>query len=289
MEKDLLVQLERWYHRGEYGRIVFTCDRLLKDSRFAKLKPDILFWKGNAHERAGRAWHGEAIACYREGIAAARNRAIKARLMAALGKIYSETGDANTFDQLMAEFHRITRREEPELVHWGAFVWFNYGVTLDNCFRYAEAASAYSKAAEWAARTENHALQGQSLHNLGGVLLEMGDLPQAASVMAQAEELLGDEHYGHKKLSRRAEYFLKSGDLLATQHMITAAIVHPLLDDHTRGDLYFTWARTLKALRHDVEAQEKALLALDFAVRAVHYPTIHRVNQFLHQLTAQAG
>lgn len=289
MEAEMLVQLERWYHRGEFGRIVFTCDRLLQDGRYSKLKPDILFWKGNAHERAGRAWQGEAIACYREGISSARNRSIKARLMASLGKVYSETGDANTFDLLMVEFERITRRGELEVMHWGAFVWFNYGVTLDNGFRFAEASAAYTRAAEWASRTENRSLQGQSLHNLGGVLLEMGDLPQAATVMAQAEELLGDELFGHKKLSRRAEYFLRAGDLLGTQHMITAALVHPLVDDHTRADVYFTWARTLKALRHDAEAQEKALLALDFAVRAVHYPAIHRINQFLYQLTTQAG
>lgn len=285
MTAEILSQLERWYHHGEVGRIVYTCDKLLLQSDPSKLRPYLLFWKGQAHESAGRAWQGEAIYCYREGIhAAGPDRPIKVRLMASLGNIFSQTGDCSAYERLLPEFTRAARTKDPEVVQWSAFVWYNYGVTLNNAFRYAEAAQAYERAAQFAGKSGNRELLGRSLHNLGGVQLESGNLAQAAATMAEAESLLDDDRVGHKMVSRRAEYFLASGDLISAQQMITEALLHPLMDDFTRADVHYTWARTLAALRRFSEASEVALVALNYAVRAVHYPCVHRVNQFLQRI-----
>ncbi len=282
MDAQVLDRLEKWFRKGEFGRVVFTSDRLLQDPQYAHLKAEILFWKGVAHETAGRAWHGEAMSCYREGIASAgKNHAIKSRLIAAMGNLYSKNGDCASYDRMMKDFARIAKEKQPGVLFWGTYVWWNYGVTLDNAFRWQEAADAYTKAADLARAFELTGLLGRILHNLGGVQLALGQLPQAAATMAQAEALIDDETGGHKLLSRQAEYHLAAGDLVNAQQAITAALTHAKVDDMTRADVYFTWARTLEALGRPDEAHEKALLALDFAVRAVHYPGIHKVNQFL--------
>lgn len=282
MDTQVLDRLEKWFRKGEYGRVVYSCDRLLQDPQYAHLRSDILLWKGFAHEFAGPAWHGEAMSCYREGIAAAgRNHAIKARLMAALGKLYAASGDHTSYEQMMKEFGRITRDHQPEVMRWGTFVWFNFGVALDNAFRWHDAGQAYVKAAVLAEQFELTTLLGRCLHNLGGVQLSLGQLAEAQATMLRAESLIDDETAGHKKHSRKAEYYLAADDLVNAQQMITAALTHPRVDDMTRADVYYTWARTLEALKRPTEAYEKALLALDCAVRAAHYPGVHKVNQFL--------
>jgi len=288
VDQQLLSQVERWFHRGEFGRVVFTCDTYLRNPQYATVRAELLFWKGNAQERAGRAWHGEAISCFREGIAAAtRDRPLKARLIAALGNMYSLTGDCASFEKVLREYERLARTKQSRILRWGAFVWYNYGVTLDNALRWQDAATAYTKAAVLAEEFGWPGILGQALHNLGGVQLLLGRLPEAAATMAQAEALLPDESAGHKKLSRRAEFFLAAGDLVSAQQMITAALVHPLVDDRTRADVYFTWAHTLRSLGRQAECQDKAMLALEFAVKAVHYTGVHKLNRFLQELGGQ--
>lgn len=224
------------------------------------------------------------MSCFREGISLAENTmAIKVVLIASLGKLYSETGDCTSFEKLLKEFREISDNRSQAVLQGAVYIWYNYGVTLDNAYQWEEAANAYAQAAELAAQYAPH-MTGLALHNLGGVQLALGKLAQAAMTMAQAEELLSEEEVGHKKWSRRAEYFLIAGDLVSAQEAVTTALVHPSCDDMTRADVYFTWALTLEALGRPTHAQEKALLALDFAVKAVHYPGIHKVNQFLQRV-----
>lgn len=288
MDQQITEQIERWFHRGEFGRVVFTCDDCLHNPQYTSIRAELLFWKGSAHERAGRAWHGQAISCFREGITAAtRDRPMKARLIAALGNMYSLTGDCASYEKVLREYERIARTRQSKVLTWGTWVWYNYGVTLDNAFRWQEAANAYAKASELASEFGGTAMLGQALHNLGGVQLMLGHLPEAAATMAQAEVLLPDEAAGHKKLSRRAEFFLAAGDLVSAQQMITAALIHPLIDDRTRADVYFTWAQTLRGLGRPAECHDKAMLALDFAVKAVHYAGVHKLNRFLQELGGQ--
>jgi len=264
--------------------VIFACDDLLRRWEHRSIRAEILFWKGNAHDQAGAAWQGEAMSCFREGITiAGKQRTVKARLIASLGKLYSTTGDCTSYQKITQEFNRIARDRHPDVMWSGSYVWFNYGVTLDNAFRYQEAAEAYAAGHELAVEFHVTDQIGPCLHNLGGVHLALGHLPEALSYMEKAEKILADEEAGHKTLSRRAEYFLAIGDLVNTQHLITSALVHPRIDDMTRADVYFTWALGLKQLRQLSESQEKALVALDYAVRAVHYPALHKINRFLQQ------
>lgn len=290
LEPQAVTQLERWFQRGEYGRVIYTCDRLLAAGQPGGQKAHILFWKGNAHLRSGRAWHGEAISSFREGLAAAgRDRPIKARLIASLGRLYTMAGDVSAYQNLIGEFERIARDRHPQVQALSTYVWFNWGVVLDNAFRYGEAEQAYARAAECALQSTNTELQGSALHNLGGVRLAMGRLAEASAAMAEAEPLLGMDENGHKILSRRAQYFLACDDLTSAQQAITDALVHPSVDDFTRADLYLTWGQTLVALGRPQEAEEKALAALDYAVKAVHYQAIHKINRFLQGDHRPAG
>lgn len=289
MDREILGHIGKWFSRGEYGRVVYTCDSLLNNPQYRPLRAELLYWKGSAHELAGRAWYGEALSCFREGFAlSGRNPAMRARFIAALGQIYSQMGDCTAYDRLMKEFERLARDHSAKVMSIAVYIWFNYGVTLENAFRWREASKAYSTAAQMATELEITDMLGKSLHNLSGIHLALGQLPEAAAIMAQAECLLDDDVAGHKKMSRRAEYFLAAGDLVSAQQMITSALVHPLVDNMTRADIYYTWAQTLRALGRVSEAQEKALLGLDNAVRAVHYPGIHKLNRLLQQVSDQS-
>ncbi len=265
--------------------MIVACDDLLRRSEHAPIRAEILFWKGNAHDQAGAAWQGEAISCFREGISIAGMQwTIKAKLIASLGKIYSTTGDCASYDKILQEFNRIAGDRQPAVMWSGAYVWFNFGVTLDNAFRYQEAATAYEIGHALAVEFEVSDLVGPCLHNLGGVHLAVGQLPKALYCMEKAEEVLDNEEVGHKILSRRAEYFLSAGDLVSTQQLITSALTHPRIDDMTRSDVFYTWALGLQKLGRLSEAHAKGLLALDYAVQAVHYPGLHKINRFLQGL-----
>lgn len=284
METPVLQELEQAFQRGEFGRVLYRCEELLQDPANAPSRAILYFRRGKAHEGAGRAWHGEAISSYREGIAAAsKDRALKAKLIASLSTLHSLSGDCPALESLIGEYQRMARKQQPAVLRWGVILWYNYGVALDNAFRYHGAAEAFSQAAMWAGQLDLYETLGACLHNLGGVHLARGHVAEAATAMAQAEPLLPNEHYQHKKLSRKAEFFLASGDLVSAQQMVTAALVHPLVDDMTRSDLYYTWARILQSLRRPAESIEKAMVALDCAVKAVHYPGIHKANRFLQQ------
>lgn len=286
MDTQILADLEKWYRSGEFGRVVYTCSQALADPACAQMKPILLFWKGAAHDAAGRAWQGEAMSCWREGIAlAGRDRPIKARLIAALGKIYGDSGDWKAYAEMMKEFERIARDGHPKVMYYGVWVWYNYGVALDNGFRWHEAAQAYAKAGDLAREHDVREYLWRSLHNLSGVHLYLGNLAEAAAAMAEADAILPDDGWAHKKLSRRAEYALAAGDLVSAQQWVTTALVHPGVDDFTRADVYYTWAATLDKLGRPGEAYEKALLALDHAVKTVHVAAMHRINVFLQQVS----
>jgi len=288
VDTQAIAELEKSYQRGEFGRVVYSCDELLRDPAYGPARAQILLWKGLAKQQAGHAWYGEAISCFREGISAAgRDRPLKARLIATLSAVYALTGDCVASQALMKDYERVSREANPGVSRWGAFLWYNYGCTLDNAFRYQEAAAAFARAAALAQSVPGlEHVRGWSLHNLGGVQLALNNLPAAADAMEQAESLLlPDPSFGPKRPSRRAEYQLAAGDMESALQHITAALALPQVDDMTRADVYYTWARVLQAVgRPTAEVREKALLALDCAVKAVHYPGIDKTNRLLQQL-----
>jgi len=276
---DLIAQIDRAHKRGEHGRVIFSCDQLLADSAYEPHRAILLFWKGMSHFKAGPAWRGQAISCLREGLAAAsKDRPTKARILVALAMIYAYMGDYITFDKLVKEWERISRDKNPAVLRWGAMFWYNYGCALDNACRYAEAIAVYQKALTFCQWAED--MRCNVLHNLSGAFLYSGDLPQALATMEQAEALNKNDP---TSLSRRAEYALAVGDFTSAQQYVAEALLHPAIDNFTRGDAYYTWAQILLALDRPQEAQEKALQALDYAIRSVHLPCIHKTNIFLQQ------
>lgn len=284
-QQQVLAQLDLSYQRGEFGRVVYQADRYLQQDSLSSVRAHILYWKGMALKNTSPAWQAQAISCLREGIASAgRDRAIKARLIAGLGVIYALNGDCPAFEKILGEYVRLSKGNRPDVHKWGAFVWFNWGCALDNSFRYEEAFEAYRKATELADRFSVTRLLWSCHHNLSGVLLALGRLPEAREAMTRAEALVLDEKEGHKKLSRRAEYTLADGDLAGAQHWIAETLLHPSLDDMTRADIHLTWAQTLKALGRPQEAYEKAMQGLEFAAKDVHLPGIHRINCFLQEV-----
>jgi len=282
--QQVLAQVEAAFSRGEYGRVVYSSDQYLKNHAFEPVWPQLLLWKGIALQRVNPAWQGQAISCFREGIAlAGKDRPTKARLMVALAKIHAELGDCTSCEKLMKEFKRVARDRDQGVMRWAAHMWYNYGCTLDNAFRYTEAAPAFSAAVETAREFGVERMLGSALHNLGGVYLNLGRLTEAKATMQQAEvHAPGD--FAAKLLSRRAEYSLAAGDLAGAQHWVTEALLHPLVDDMTRADVYFTWAQVLHRLNLTQQAYDKALQALDFAVRDMHLAGIHKLNGFLQLL-----
>jgi tetratricopeptide (TPR) repeat protein len=288
VDHQLIAQLEQAYFKGEYSRVIYRCDQLLNEATTsAAMRPHLLYWKGMARQATGPAWHGQAMSCLKEALALARrDRSLKARTIVSLGKLYALVGDCPPFDKLMEEFTHLSADNHPTVMRWGAFVWFNYGCTLDNAFRYGEAVPAFSRAAQLAEQYNQPRVQGLSYHNLSGVHLCLGNLAEASAAMTRAEALLTDDDWKHKQLSRRAEYYLAAGQLVEAQQLITEALLHPHIDDMTRADVYYTWARTLLGLNRPQEAAEKALRALDFAMKDVHFPLIHKANRFLQQLGA---
>lgn len=284
METGVLAQVERAYKRGEYGRVIFTCEQLLSNPAFVPHRAMLLFWKGMSHFKAGPSWRGEAISCLRDAlVAAGKDRPTKGRIMVALGMIYALMGDYHAFDKMIKEWERISRDENPEVMRWGAPFWYNYGCALDNACRYAEAISVYTKALALCPWAEEH--RGLVLHNLGGSYLYSGDLTAAMATMEQADPIYMDEP---RKLSRRAEYALAVGDLSAVLQHITEALLHPNVQDETRGDVYYSWAQLLLAQGRRQEALEKALQGLDHAIRSVFLPCIHKTNLFLRRFGPSA-
>lgn len=287
MQHPAVRELEEVYRRGEFGRVIYLADRLLQGEERHRARGSILYWKAKALERSGRSWHGAALSCYREGMAAAgRDRALKARIIASLSTIYSLSGDVPALEGLVRDMAVIAPAGDRKRGHIRPFVWFNYGVALDNCFRWDEAAEAFTLAAQEARRWKEARVLGPSLHNLSGVRLAQGRVAEAAAIMAEAACHMPDKLFRHKNLSRQAEYFVAAGDLVSAQRAITEALVDPHTDDMTRADLYYTWARTLLAFDRPGESREKALQALEFAVQAVHYPGIHKVTRLLQELPA---
>lgn len=284
MDNPVIAQLQAVHQRGEYGRALYLCEQFLRNPAQTADRAAILWFKGSAHFNSGRAWWGEAVSSWREGLdAAGKNRQAKARIITSLSVIYTELGDCTACEQMIHEFERAARGQNGAVKRLGAYVWFNYGCALDNAFRWNEATEALQKALETARAFGVTHIHGQSLHNLGGVYLCLGNLDAARAAMAQAEAIMPDDTFGHKKLSRRAEYYLAVGDLHSTLHWITEALIHPGTDDMTRADVYYTWAQALAQLDHPHEAQEKALLSLDYAVKSVHYPGIHKTNALLQR------
>lgn len=285
VENQALARIEQARKRGEHGRAIFLCDELLANPAHKALRPVLLYRKGQSHEALGHAWHGAAISCYRESYAeAGKEQPLKARLIVELGKIYCATGDWRSFEPYVQKFERMARSQEPEVVRWGPHVWYNFGCGLDTAREWDPAAEAFTKAISLADQLQNSLMEAISHHNLGGVRLDQGHLPEAEAAMTRAEAMLPPDQWGHKLSSRRAEYYLAIGDLANAQSMVTAALTHPMVDGMTRSDVTYTWARVLLALGRKQEAREKAMLALDLAVKAVHYPGIHKTTRLLQEL-----
>ena len=285
MVDALLDQIEQWYQAGEYGRVIYHCDLYLTKPEFQQHRAFLLYAKGLAYQKSGPAWAGHAMTCFREGIAASKKDPVmKAKLIIDLGNMYCRTGDCAAYETLLSDFQRLDQKH-PRIRRLSYDLWFNYGCVLDNAFRYAEAADAFARAVSLAEELQLSEELGKSLHNLGGVHLAMGHLAETAVIMAQAEPLINDELHGHKKLSRRAEYALAAGDLISAQQWITAALLHPKVDDRTRADLHYTWARTLRALGRPEDALEVAWKGLNFAAKAVYHPGIHKLNRFVQEVS----
>ncbi|HWI53539.1 MAG TPA: tetratricopeptide repeat protein [Symbiobacteriaceae bacterium] len=279
MEAQVLEQLEQAHKRGEYGRVIFTCEQLLANPAYHPHRAIILFWKGMSHYKAGQVWRGEAISCLREALeAAGKDRPTKARILVALGMIYAYMGDYVAYQKMLKDWERISRDKHAGVMRWGAQFWYNYGCALDNACRYSEAIESYKLALALCPWHEQS--RGDCLHNLGGAYLYAGDLPSARAAMEQAEPLYTDES---RKWSRRAEYALAVQDLIAAQQYITEALIQPELDDDTRATVFYTWAQLLLLLDRPQEAREKALQALDYAIRDVFLPGIHKTNMFLQR------
>lgn len=286
MNPLLLEELEQWSSRGEFARVLVTCDQLLKDSAYKPAWSQLLYWKGIAHSGLGSNWYGEAISCLREGMRlAGKDRPLKVRHMAALGLLYSDLGDCAPFDAMLKEFKRLSRDQDPKVMRYGTFLWFNFGVALNNSFHYKEAAQAYSEAARLARQFDVPPVLGPSLHNLGGVQIILGQLEEAKALMDEAETFPVDtDDWRAKRLNRRAEYHLATGDLVSAQQEITEALLQAEADDYTKADIYYTWALTLRALGRPGEARERALQALGYALKAVHHTCMHNANHLLQQL-----
>lgn len=279
MTTHIIAHIEKAHKRGEYGRVIYTCEQLLADPTYEAHRAILLFWKGLSHYKAGPTWRGEAISCLREGMAAAsKDRPTKSRIMVALGMIYAYMGDYIAFEKMLKEWDRISRDKNPDVMRWGAMFWYNFGCALDNACKYADAIAVYQKALTFCKWAEE--MRCNVLHNLSGAFLYSGDLPRALATMEQAEALQKNDP---TTLSRRAEYALAVGDLTSAQQYVAEALLHPAIETFTRGDAYFTWAQLLLALGHPQEAREKALQALDYAIRSVHLPCIHKTNIFLQQ------
>jgi len=280
MEVRVLEQLEKAHRRGEYARVIYTCEQLLANPAYDPHRAIILFWKGMSHYKAGPVWRGEAISCLREAVTAARNdRPTKARVLVALGMIYAYSGDYVAYEKMLKDWTSVARGKDPNVMKWGASFWRNYGCTLDNAMRFTEAIAAYQKALTLCSWAEHE--RGNVLHNIGGAHLYLNNLEEARAAMIQAEPLVTDEV---ARLSRRAEYALAMGDLVTGQQYIAEALLHPSADDYARTGLYYVWAQLLHKAEKPQEAREKALTALDFAVKGVQLPDIHKINMFLRRL-----
>lgn len=280
MQKQVLDQLEKAHKRGNYGRVIHACDALLADPAYEPHRAIILFWKGLSQYKASPAWRGEAISSLREAVTVAGNdRPTKARSMVGLTMIYAYMGDYAACEKLVREWKRIAQEKHPEVMKWGAALWYNYGCTLDNACRYPEAITVYTKALALCTWAEE--FRGRVLHNLGGAYLYSGNLSEAKSYMNLAEPLSTDEP---NRLSRRAEYALAVGDLASAQLYVTETLLHPDTEDDTRAVAHLTWAQVLLAHDQPLRAREKALEALEFAIRSVSLPNIHKANLLLQRM-----
>lgn len=287
-DQAILKELEQAYHKGEYGRVIFYANELLHDQSKTHLRPTLLFWKGTAHLVSGPAWRGEALTCYREALeASGNNKPIKAQIVAGLARISSDAGDCDAFMPLIKDYERLSRAGGRSVRVWGIHIWQNYGTALMGAFRYAEAATAFTKAMNLARTFDIKRLEGRCAHDLSWAEVLQGHVPEARAAMERARDLFPDDEWGHKKLNVEAEFMLISGDPDGALQPIQAALAHPRADDTTRADIYYTWAKALLALGNTGEAREKALKSLDFAVKAVHYPVIHKANRFLHEHRGQ--
>lgn len=285
MVDHLLDQIELWYQAGEYGRVIYHCDLYLTNPDFQPHRAFLCYAKGLSYEKSGPAWAGHAIACFRDGIdLSKKDPVMKAKLVVALGLMYLRTGDCASYEPLLAEFNRLDQKH-PRIRRLSYDLWFNYGCVLDNAFRYPEAAEAFTRAVALAEELQLGEDLGKSLHNLGGVYLAMGRLAETAVIMARAEPLINDDLHGHKKLSRRAEYALAAGDLISAHQWVTAALLHPQVDDRTRADLHYTWAQTLRAGGRPNDALEVAWKGLNFAAKAVYHAGIHKLNRFVQEVS----
>jgi tetratricopeptide (TPR) repeat protein len=290
VEATVREQLQNWFQKGLLGRIVYTCEQQLQSGPLpAEERAEWLFWLGKVWMKSGPAEYGRAKACLKEAIPLARRHpALQAKLMTTLSALYTLTADAPAAETLLTQFRGLARSRPGAVRPLLGGILYNVGIACERVKRTRAARDYYREAAE---TIERHGLDpslgapadllGRAIHNLGGMELKLGNLTRAREAMERAEALQPDERYGHKKLSRLAEFHLVSGDLQEAQQLVTAALTHERVDDFTRADLYYTWARILSGLRREGKAREKALTALDYAVRSAHYALIHDINLFL--------
>lgn len=293
MESSIREQIRKWLRQGQLGRVVYTCDLHLHAGNLpAEERANWLFWKAKAHMKAGVTGYGPAKSCLKEGIPLAKKSPhLKATLMATLSGLYLLTLDITAAEALLTQFRRLARSHPDKVLPLVPCVLFNIGMTYDGAHRAEAARACYTEAAQ-AIRTQGldpslgdpETFLGLVLHNLGGTELMLGNLEAARTAMDQANLLQPDDKYGHKKLSRHAEYYLASGDLRQAEYYITQALQHHQVDDVTRADIHYTWATVLLRSGLPSEAREKALTGLDYAVREAHYSAIHNFNQFLKGL-----
>jgi tetratricopeptide (TPR) repeat protein len=283
--KEFLQRLEAAYKAGSGSKVIHLSDKGLHLPECAPIYPEILYLRGSAQRRLGPAWGGAALSSFREGLRLAKKRPLKMRFLMALTHLYALNCDwAAVEREVLPTFHKLKDSPNQQVQHFVIWTLFYMGCCLDNSFRYEDARTTYEEALARAdAFKGGHEALPSILHNLGGALLYMGEHETAWARIQEAEPLQPCDGY---KESRRAEYYLATGDLLAAQEWVTRTIDHPNAkkDLGLQANGRYVWAKLRRKAGDLVGAKEQALIALELAYRAVDHPLIQQITTLLREL-----
>lgn len=291
---DLFEQCREWYRHHEYERVLSTAEAVLAADALPPRDRSLwLSLKAAALSTRSPLGVRPAIGCLQEALEHARGDLdLRARLLAELSATYAEGGDPKLVRPVLPRYLRIERQLGGSAVlRWGARIYYNLGTCLAESQQFREAERSLRRAANrWrrylagggeAAETQ---WLGLTLHNLAGVLVALGRCPEAEQVMDEGHPLLPSDRFAAKKLNRRAELALATGDPRRAAELTAQALADGSLegDDHTRADILLVSARALSDLGRREEALDLARQVYMLAA-SVHYgPMMSRAQAFIH-------
>lgn len=290
------TDVSEWLSKRNYARVLAEADQALAGGHLSRgERAEWLRFKATALSSANPFWVGRAVSCVHEALQLVRgNPGAQARLLATLAPIHAEARDHRLVRKVLDRFLLLNRRHPgPDVAAWEGLIRFNLALCyaarpdkLQQAARtYRQALSAWESGASALPESVVEGWRAAALHNLSGVLLQLGHMEQAQVAARQSAAMLPGETWGAKVLNLQAELLLAEGNATDAIAVLSEALDHQSLanDGITRADILFNWARAELQLGRREAVRAKIMEALGLAMKRGHPRLIRQILTFLEQ------